>query len=114
MKESRHSGIFVSPYSFDCGIMQKAAGLADVMLQATRRANNRRSVEDDSAFTYLLEEWLGFGLMFPICLYFIPVGIIARRKGLAHPRRAVTQPDIAIAFARIAELGEPPVFKSFD
>jgi hypothetical protein len=53
-------------------------------------------------------------LMFPICLYFIPVGIIARRKGLAHPRRAVTQPDIAIAFARIAELGEPPVFKSFD
>jgi hypothetical protein len=94
--------------------MQKAAGLADVMLQATRRGNNRRSVEDDSAFTYLLEEWLALGLMVPIRLNFIPVGIMARRKGLAYARRAVTQPDIAIAFARIAELGEPPVFKSFD
>ena len=47
MKESRHSGIFVSPYSFGCGIMQKAAGLADVMLQVARRGNNTRSVEDD-------------------------------------------------------------------
>jgi len=114
MKESPHSRVFVSPYSFDYGIMQQAAGLADFMLQMAWRANNRRSVEDDGAFTYLLKEWLGLGLMVPIGLYFIPVGIMARRKRLTHPRRAVTQPDIAIAFARIAELGEPPVFKSFD
>ena len=114
MKESPHSRVFVSPYSFDYGIMQQAAGLADGMLQMAWRADNRRSVEDNSAFTYLLEERLGLGLMVPICLDFIPVGIMAGRNGFAHPRRAITQPDIAIAFARIAEFGEPPVFKSFD
>jgi hypothetical protein len=51
MKESLHSRVFVPPCSFDCGIMQQAAGLPDVTLQMAWRANNRRSVEDDSAFT---------------------------------------------------------------
>jgi hypothetical protein len=86
IKESPHSCIFVSPYSYDCGIMQQATGLADVTLQMAWRPDNGRSVEGDSAFTYLLEEWLGLGLMVPIRLNFIPVGIMARRKGLAYAR----------------------------
>lgn len=77
-----------------------------------RRADNRRSVEGNTAFTDLLEECLGLALMVPIRLYVFPIGVMTRRKRFADPRRTVTQSDVAIPFAGIAELGEPTVFKS--
>jgi hypothetical protein len=39
-----------------------------------------------------------------------PVGIIPRREGFPDARGAVTDPNIAVASARIAELGEASVF----
>ena len=78
------------------------------------RADNKTSVEDSSASTYLFEKCLGPGTSrSPTRLYFVPSCIMTRRKRLTHSRRSVTQSDIAVAFARIAKLGEPPVFKSF-
>jgi hypothetical protein len=37
MKESPHSRVFVSPYSFDCGIMQPMNTLASSLEQSPRR-----------------------------------------------------------------------------
>ena len=94
--------------------MQQTASLPDVAVKVPWRANYSRSVEGNCAVADFLEQRSVFTMAVPIRLYFIPVGVMARRERLAHSRRTVTQSDIAIAFARIAKLGEPPVFKSFD
>jgi hypothetical protein len=39
----------------------------------------------------------------------VPAGVLAGRQGLADPRRAVAQADVAIVAARVGELGEAPV-----
>lgn len=47
-------------------------------------------------------------------LYPVPVCIVPGGHCLADARRAVTETDVAIAFARIAELGESAVFEGLD
>ena len=42
------------------------------------------------------------------------IDVVARRECLADSWRTETQSYIAVAFAGVAELGEAPMFKSFD
>ena len=44
----------------------------------------------------------------------VPLGIMPSGKGLADPRHAVTQADITIAAARLAELDKEPIFLGDD
>ena len=70
---------------------------------------NRRGVVQRRAVGHLcgdrdtrhIEFGIGFGQ--------VPAGIPFRRIGLADPRRAETQADVAVPPAVIAEFGEPPV-----
>ena len=78
-------------------------------------ANSRREkCRRQHCLCYLLEKRLGSALMIPIGLYVSPVGIMTRRKRLAHTRRTVAESDVSITSACVAELGETPVFKGFD
>ena len=77
IKKAHHSRVFVTTCPFDCGIMQQATGLCDVALQMDGRAHDRASVEDNTAFTDLLEERLGLALIVPKCLHVVPIGVMA-------------------------------------
>lgn len=44
----------------------------------------------------------------------LPVSLMTGRQGLAHARRAIANPHVAVAAARIAELGKALVFRGDD
>jgi hypothetical protein len=58
--------------------------------------------------------WLrGWGIIIQAPLlgqHDIPAGVIIGRQGFAHPRRTITQPDIALPLTRRTKLRKAPVF----
>jgi hypothetical protein len=87
---------------------------ADVALDLTRGVHDSRRVQDAPVARHLIGPedpvvgvWVGRSDP-------VPIGVAAGRERLAHPGRAVAQPDVVIPAAGVAELAEPPIFPRLD
>ena len=86
----------------------------DLSLNNAWSADHRGGVEDSGIGSYLLNCCRAVAWIIPQFLHPVPVGIVPCGHRLADARRAVAEADVAIAFARIAELGESAVFEGFN